>query len=165
MVAPLLCLTLTLPVVYALTVGVGVRRAEEATPVRRGRLLRLLAHLALSAAVVAVFIIVTGDLAIQRGRSTGAHPLIGAPANVDAQRLVWFGIGMVALVVAANLLLAGQLQPGSGFRERIDRLRSPQRRRGEAGSSTEINSASTPCAAAVLMKSICCLASASMGPT
>jgi len=138
-VAPLLCLTLALPVVYMLVQGVGVRRADESATIPRGRFLRLLAHLALSGALVAVFILLLGEMAIQRGRNTGRSPflelLIGVPPTVNPQRVLYFGLGMVGLIFAANLALAGQFKAGSFLREQIDALRSPRRKRGEAGSS------------------------------
>jgi hypothetical protein len=138
-VLPLTCLGLALPIVYAVTAGVGVRRTDEAMPIKRGRLLRVLAHLTLSTALCAIFILVLGETAVQRGRNTISQPplrlLVGALTNMDAQRVLWFGIGMTGVILVANLLLSGQLKPGSAFREWIDSLRSPKRRRGEAGSS------------------------------
>lgn len=38
-VLPLTCLGLAFPIVYAVTAGVGVRRTDEAMPIKRGRLL------------------------------------------------------------------------------------------------------------------------------
>lgn len=138
-VMPLTCLGLAFPIVYAVTAGMGVRRTDGAMPIQRGRLLRVLAHLAWSTALCAIFILILGETAVQRGRNTVSQPLlrllVGAPPNMDAQRVLWFGIGMTGVIVVANLLLSGQLKPGSAFREWIDSLRSPKRRRGEAGSS------------------------------
>ncbi|MDL1903019.1 hypothetical protein FBR02_19900, partial [Anaerolineae bacterium CFX9] len=138
-VLPLICLGLAFPIVYAVTAGVGVRRTDETLPIKRGRLLRVLAHLALSAALCSLFVLGLGETAVQRGRNTVSQPLlrllVGAPTSMDAQRILWFSIGMAGLILVANLLLSGQLKPGSAFREWIDSLRSPKRRRGEAGSS------------------------------
>lgn len=139
LVTPLLCLSLGLPVAYALMQGIGVRRADESATIRRGRILRMLAHVALSGAIVAAFTLLLGDTAIQRGRHSGSSPLldmlIGAPPTVDPQQVLYFGLGMIGFVFAANLALAGQFKAGSFFREQIDALRSPRRKRGEAGSS------------------------------
>lgn len=138
-VLPLTCLALLLPLLYALAAGVGVRRASEAVAVKRGVPLRLLAHLTWSLSLGAACIILAGETAVQRGRNMGSSPLlnalVGAPANVDGQRVFWFGLGMAGLVLVANLALAGQLKPGSTFREWVDSFCSPKRRRGEAGSS------------------------------
>jgi type IV secretory pathway TraG/TraD family ATPase VirD4 len=136
---PLSCLALLLPVVYAVVQGVGVRRADADTPEERGHRLRLLAHITLTGALMAVFVVLAGELAIQRGR--GGQPsalldvLVGAPSHIDRRRVLLFGLGMGGLLLVANLVLAGQFRPGSKLREWIDTLRTPHHKRGEAGSS------------------------------
>jgi len=137
---PLLCLTLILPVIYAVVQGVGVRRADENTSLKRGRALRVSSHLALSGTLVAAFSLVARDIAIQQMRQqqetgTVLELLVGTPSNINPQRVLYFGLGLIALILVSNLMLVGQFKAGSFLRERIDALRSPPRKRGEAGSS------------------------------
>lgn len=139
LLVPLTGLALLLPIVYALADGVGVRRSDDSVPVRRGGGLRLLVHLVWSAALVCAFSVAGGEMALQPGRGDPSSPvlraLVGAPSNVDGQRVLWSGLGLVGLLLVVNRLLAVQLRPGSGFHEWIDRQRSPKRQRGELGSS------------------------------
>lgn len=140
LLAPFWCLTIILTLTALLVQGVGVRRANETPhPIRGSNPLRLLAHLMLTAALIATFTIIAGELAIQPGHNATSSPLLqrlaGAPPRVDVQRLLAFGLGMTGLVVIGNLMLAGQFRSGSPLREWLDSLRSPRRRRGEAGSS------------------------------
>ena len=120
-ILPLTCLALAFPIVYAVTAGVGVRRTDEEVSIQRGRLLRVLAHLAWSAAFCMIFILTLGETAVQRGRNTISQLLlrllVGAPTNMDAQRILWFGISMTGVILVANLLLSGQLKPGSADRK------------------------------------------------
>lgn len=139
LIAPLTCLAGILPFIYALRVGVGVRRADASAPVKQGHILRLMLHGVMSLAVICIGVTVIGESAVQRGRNTLTNPLmnvlIGAPAHVQGNRLIGVGLGLVGTVALANMLLAGQLKAGSVFREWVDSRRSPRRQRGEAGSS------------------------------
>ena len=139
--APLLCLTLTAPIMVSAVLGAGIQRTSEATGAsgwKRGA--KLLAHLIVLMGVVAVYLTLLGDMAVQplRGRQSASSVvqfLTGAPPNVNALRLFLFGIMLVFVGFVTTLGLHSGINNGGWLRERVDRLRSPQVKRGALGSS------------------------------
>src|SRR5690606_34684533 len=90
--------------------------------------------------VSAVYLTLLGDMAVQplRGRqsaSTIVQFLTGAPPNVNTLRLFLFGIMLVFVGLVTTLGLHSGIKSGGWLRERVDRLRSPQVKRGALGSS------------------------------
>jgi hypothetical protein len=139
--APLLCLTLTAPIMVSAMLGAGIQRASEApglTDWKGGA--KLLAHLIVLMGVSAVYLTLLGDMAVQplRGRQTAnglVQFLTGAPPNVNTMRLFLFGIMLVFVGFVVTLGLHSGIKNGGWLRERVDRLRSPQVKRGALGSS------------------------------
>jgi type IV secretory pathway TraG/TraD family ATPase VirD4 len=139
--APLLCLTLTAPLVVSAVLGAGIQRASEVQGISgwKGGA-KLLAHLIVLLGVSAVYLTLLGDMAVQplRGRQTAngfVQILTGAPPNVNAMRLFLFGIMLVFVGFVVTLGLHSGIKNGGWLRERVDRLRSPQVKRGALGSS------------------------------
>src|SRR5690554_2136728 len=99
--APLICLTLTAPIIVSAVLGAGIQRTSEAIGAsgwKRGA--KLLTHLIVLMGVAAVYLTLLGDMAVQplRGRQTAngfVQFLTGAPPNVNAMRLFLFGIMLV----------------------------------------------------------------------
>src|SRR5690606_5070693 len=99
--APLLCLTLTAPIMVSAMLGAGIQRTTEAPGIsgwKRGA--KLFVHLIVVVGVSAVYLTLLGDMAVQplRGRqSTNSFVqlLVGAPPNVNAMRLFMFGMMLV----------------------------------------------------------------------
>lgn len=139
--APLLCLTLTAPIMVSAMLGAGIQRTSEtqgATGWKRGA--KLFAHLIVVLGVSAVYLTLLGDMAVQqlRGRqSTNGviQLLVGAPPNINAMRLFMFGMMLVMLWFFLTIGLHSVIKNGGWLRERVDRLRNPQVKRGALGSS------------------------------
>ncbi|MBZ0274579.1 MAG: type IV secretory system conjugative DNA transfer family protein [Anaerolineae bacterium] len=139
--APLLCLTPLTPLVVSALLGAGIQRTSEGQKLsgwKRGA--KLFAHAIVLLGVSALYVTLLGDMAVQplRGRQT-ANGLIqfltGAPPNVDATRLFLFGMLLVMLGFFVTIGLHSGIRNGGWLRERVDRLRNPQVRRGALGSS------------------------------
>lgn len=139
--APLLCLMPITPLVVSALLGAGIQRTSEGQKLsgwKRGA--KLFAHLIVLLGVSAVYVTLLGDMAVQpvRGRQA-ANGLIqfltGAPANVDATRLFLFGMLLLMLGFFVTIGLHNITRNGGWLRERVDRLRNPQVRRGALGSS------------------------------
>jgi type IV secretory pathway TraG/TraD family ATPase VirD4 len=139
--APLLCLTLTTPIMVSAMLGAGIQRTSEAQGTsgwRRGA--KLFAHLIVLLGVSAVYLTFLGDMAVQpmRGRQTTnvfVQILTGAPPNINAMRLFMFGMMLVMLWFFLTIGLHSGIKNGGWLRERVDRLRNPQVKRGALGSS------------------------------
>jgi len=139
--APLLCLTLTAPIMVSAMLGAGIQRTSEAQGTsgwKRG--VKLFAHLIAVLGVSAVYLTFLGDMAVQpmRGRqSTNGfiQLLVGAPPNINAMRLFMFGMMLVMLWFFLTIGLHSGIKNGGWLRERVDRLRNPQVKRGALGSS------------------------------
>ncbi len=139
--APLLCLTLTAPIMVSAALGAGIQRTSEAQGAAGWkRAAKLLAHLIVLMGVAAVYLTLLGDVAVQplRGRQSTSgvvHFLTGAPPHVNTMRLFLFGIMLVFVGFVTTLGLHSGVKNGGWLRERVDRLRSPQVKRGALGSS------------------------------
>ena len=140
LLAPLLCLSLITPLLLAWRLGAGIQRSHDIADVPRLRRLRWLMHLLLLSAVVAAYVTLLGDVAVQptyrRQSASGlTRMLAGGPGSVDQLRLLGFGLMLLFACIVVSLLLHNGLRNGGWLRERVDRLRSPAVRRGELGSS------------------------------
>ncbi|MCA0453937.1 MAG: type IV secretory system conjugative DNA transfer family protein [Chloroflexi bacterium] len=139
--APLLCLTLLAPVIVSAILGAGIQRTNEAQGTSGWkRAAKFFAHLIVLLGVSAVYLMFVGNMAVQplRGRQspTGfVQFLTGAPSNVDAMRLFLFGMILVMLWFFVTIGLHSGIKNGGWLRERVDRLRNPQVKRGALGSS------------------------------
>ncbi|MBK8027691.1 MAG: type IV secretory system conjugative DNA transfer family protein [Chloroflexi bacterium] len=139
LILPLLCLTPVLVLTAAALLGAGIRTTND--PVARRspalRLLLILSHAAALLTVAALFLALLGDLAVQRGRSTGGWVdlLVGAPRGIDGRRLLTFAVMLAGLLILTAAGLHSLIRDGGWLRERIDRLRAPAIRRGALGSS------------------------------
>ncbi|MEO8613261.1 MAG: hypothetical protein ABI690_35550, partial [Chloroflexota bacterium] len=139
--APLLCLTLTAPIMVSAMLGAGIQRTSEAQGTsgwKRGA--KLFAHLIVGLGVSAVYLTLLGDMAVQplRGRQSTngfVQLLVGAPPNINAMRLFMFGMMLVMLWFFLTIGLHSGIKNGGWLRERVDRLRNPQVKRGALGSS------------------------------
>lgn len=137
---PLTCLTLTTPLVISTMMGVGIQRASDKHASRLNRGLKLFTHAVVILGVTAIYLTVLGDTAIQpyRGRqNTSAliHALTGAPPNINTMRLFIFGTMLIMVWVFVSIALHNGIKNGGWLRERVDRLRNPQVKRGALGSS------------------------------
>ena len=138
---PLLCLTPLTPLVVSALLGAGIQRTSEGQRLsgwKRGA--KLFAHAIVLLGVSALYVTLLGDMAVQpvRGRQTAngfVQLLTGAPSNVDATRLFLFGMLLLMLGFFVTIGLHSGIRNGGWLRERVDRLRNPQVRRGALGSS------------------------------
>jgi type IV secretion system protein VirD4 len=139
--APLLCLTLIAPLLVSAMLGVGIQRTGEAQGAAGWkRAAQFLVYGIVNLGVTAVYLILLGDRAVQppRGRHTTnslVQFLTGAPSNVDMMRLFLFGMMLVVLWFFLTIGLHSGIRNGGWLRERVDRLRTPQVKRGALGSS------------------------------
>jgi len=139
--APLLCLTFTAPIIVSAILGAGIQRASEPQQVMGWkRTAKILVQIVVLLGLSAVYLILLGDMAVQpaRGRQTAngfIQVLTGAPKNVDTMRLFMFGAMLMMLWFFAFLGLNSGMKNGGWLRERIDRFRTPQVKRGALGSS------------------------------
>ncbi len=139
--APLLCLTLLMPILVSTMLGAGIQRTsdpQQATGWKRGA--KLFAHIIVLLGVSAIYLTVLGDMALQtvRGRQMTngfVQKLTGAPPNINATRLFLFGIMLIFVGFVVTLGLHSGIKNGGWLRERVDRLRTPQVKRGALGSS------------------------------
>lgn len=139
--APLLCLTLLLPLVVSAIFGAGIQRSSETQSTsgwKRG--VKLFTHGILLLGVATLYLCLLGDVAIQpvRGRqATNAviRAIVGGPDNIQHMRLFMFGVMLVFVSFIVTLGLHNGIKNGGWLRERVDRLRSPQVKRGALGSS------------------------------
>ncbi len=139
--APLLCLTLLLPLLISAVLGAGIQRSD--TPLRRlnwQTSLQVLTYAAVMLGLSSLYLSLFGNMALQpmRGRQSVngfIQVLNGAPPNLNANRLFLFGMLLLMLNACAALGLYTAIKNGGWLRERIDRLRTPQVKRGALGSS------------------------------
>lgn len=138
---PLLCGASIMPFAAAGLLGAGIQRSEGSRGVGGwGRRMIVLAQAFVLLAVTALYLILLGDLAVQplRGRQAVGgmvQMLVGAPPRIDSMRLLAFGAALVFLWVIVGMSLHQGLKNGGWLRERVDRLRQPQVKRGALGSS------------------------------
>lgn len=139
--APLLCLTVLAPILVSAMMGAGIQRTsnpQQAMGWKRGA--KLFAHVIVLLGVSAIYLALLGDMAVQTAR--GRQPangfiqlLAGAPPTINATRLFMFGMMLVMLWFFVTIGLHSGIKNGGWLRERVDRLRNPQVKRGALGSS------------------------------
>jgi type IV secretory pathway TraG/TraD family ATPase VirD4 len=139
--APLLCLTLLMPLVVSAIFGAGIQRSSDAQSIsgwKRGA--KLFTHGMVLMGITTLYLTLLGDIAIQpmRGRqATNAfiRAIVGGPDNIQHTRLFMFGVMLFFVSFIVTLGLHNGIKNGGWLRERVDRLRSPQVKRGTLGSS------------------------------
>jgi hypothetical protein len=137
---PLLCLTLLLPLAMSAALGAGIQRSESSEDRGWQRVALVCTHVVVLLGVTSLYVSLLGDLAIQpaRGRQTSStliQFIVGAPRNVHTLRLFLFGILLAFVWLVVGIGLHSGIRNGGWLRERIDRLRVPQVKRGALGSS------------------------------
>ncbi|MDX1994628.1 MAG: type IV secretory system conjugative DNA transfer family protein [bacterium] len=138
---PLLCLALPAPLVFAALLGAGIQRTTEPQQWqgwKRGG--RVALHLLITLAVTALYLTLAGDVALHRSRTRAAPNaviqfLVGAPRQLDSLRLLLSGFLLVFAGFLVNVGLHNGIKNGGWLRERLDRMRQPQVKRGALGSS------------------------------
>ena len=141
MLFPLLCLSVSMPLVVSALLGAGIQRTSELrNPSVWKQWLTRFTYAVVLLSITSLYVMLLTDQAIQpmRGRpSTNAlvRTLAGGPNTIDQQRLFTFGMLLGFLWIAVSIGLHSGLKNGGWLRERADRLRTPQIRRGALGSS------------------------------
>ena len=138
---PLSCLTLLMPLIASAVFGAGIQRSSELQSIsgwKRG--LKLFTYATVLIGITAIYLMLAGNFAIElvRGRqypNTFVRVVAGGPDNIDHMRLFGFGMMLIFLWVIVIIGLNSGLKNGGWLRERIDRLRTPQVKRGALGSS------------------------------
>ena len=141
LLVPLMCLTLLMPLVVSAIFGAGIQRSSETQSTsgwKRG--VKLFTYGILLLGVATLYLSLLGDLAIQpvRGRqATHAviRAIVGGPDNIQHMRLFMFGVMLIFVSFIVTLGLHNGIKNGGWLRERVDRLRNPQVKRGALGSS------------------------------
>ncbi len=137
---PLSCLTLLMPLIASAVFGAGIQRTSETSGItgwKRG--LKLFTYAIVLIGITAIYLTLAGSFAIEiiRGRlysNTFVRVVAGAPDNIDHMRLfIWYDA--VISLGDCHIGLHSGLKNGGWLRERIDRLRTPQVKRGALGSS------------------------------
>lgn len=137
---PLLCLTLLLPPLVSAAFGAGIQRSESNDGHGWQRVALVCTFVVVLLGITAIYLTLLGDLAIQpaRGRQTTSAVIqivVGAPRNINMLRLFLFGIMLTFAWLVISIGLHNGIRNGGWLRERIDRLRVPQVKRGALGSS------------------------------
>jgi type IV secretory pathway TraG/TraD family ATPase VirD4 len=141
LIAPLMCLTLLMPLIVSAMFGAGIQRSSGVQSIsgwKRG--MKLFTHGIVLLGITTLYLIFLGDIAIQpvRGRqATNAliRAIVGGPENIQHMRLFMFGAMWLFASFIVTLGLHNGMKNGGWLRERVDRLRNPQVKRGALGSS------------------------------
>lgn len=141
LIAPLMCLTLTMPLIVSAMFGAGIQRSSGVQSIsgwKRG--MKLFTHGIVLLGITTLYLIFLGDMAIQpvRGKqATNAliRTIVGGPENIQHMRLFMFGMIWLFVSFLITLGLHNGIKNGGWLRERVDRLRNPQVKRGSLGSS------------------------------
>lgn len=141
LIAPLMCLTLLMPLLVSAVFGAGIQRSTEAQSIsgwKHG--LKLFTHGIVLLGITTLYLTLLGDMAIQPGRGRQAtnmviRAIVGGPDNIQHMRLFMFGVMLVFVSFIVTLGLHNGIKNGGWLRERVDRLRNPQVKRGALGSS------------------------------
>ena len=141
LIAPLLCLSLLMPLIVSALLGAGIQRSSEMESIsgwQRG--LKLFTHVIVLLGVTALYLTLLGDFAIEpvRGRQAThalVRAIVGGPDNIQHMRLFMFGVMWLFVSFVVTLGLHNGVRNGGWLHERVDRLRSPQVKRGALGSS------------------------------
>jgi hypothetical protein len=138
---PLSCLTLLMPLIASAVFGAGIQRSSELQSIsgwKRG--LKIFTHIIVLMGITAIYLSLASDMAIQTVRGRQAtnvfiRTMAGGPDNIDYMRLFGFGMMLFFGWIVITIGLHNGLKNGGWLRERIDRLRTPQVKRGALGSS------------------------------
>jgi type IV secretory pathway TraG/TraD family ATPase VirD4 len=139
--APLLCLTVFAPIMVAVLLGAGIQRDDDGPAVKgRRRLYLLVAYVVVNLGVTALFVTLFGNLALvrQSGRPVTNSVILflnGAPPQFNQMRLFLMGALLAMTWLMVSVSLHQLLRNGGWLRERIDRMRRPNTRRGTMGSA------------------------------
>src|SRR5690606_18557261 len=98
LIAPLMCLTLTMPLIVSAMFGAGIQRSSGVQSIsgwKRG--MKLFTHGIVLLGITTLYLIFLGDMAIQpvRGRQTTnavIRAIVGGPENIQHMRLFMFGM-------------------------------------------------------------------------
>ena len=134
---PLLCLSVILPVLTLIRLGASIQRSQQPLTQRvTQRMLPVATSALLGVTIFSGYLLLMGDAAIQTTRTRQeSHPLIGAPVNVDADRLLVFAVVGVFISLMIVITFQSGIKEGGWLRERVERFRAPQPKRGVLGSS------------------------------
>ncbi|MBN8590658.1 MAG: type IV secretory system conjugative DNA transfer family protein [Anaerolineae bacterium] len=137
---PLLCLSLLLPLLVGAAFGAGIQRSEGSDRRSWQRFALIVTYAIVLLGVTVLYLTLLGDMAVQPARghqttSTVIQFIVGAPRNINTLRLFLFGIMLAFVWLVVGIGLHSGIRNGGWLRERIDRLRVPQVRRGALGSS------------------------------
>lgn len=138
---PLSCLTLLMPLIASAVFGAGIQRSSELQSIsgwKRG--LKIFTHIIVLMGITAIYLSLASDMAIQTVRGRQAtnvfiRTMACGPDNIDHMRLFGFGMMLFFGWIVITIGLHNGLKNGGWLRERIDRLRTPQVKRGALGSS------------------------------
>jgi hypothetical protein len=141
LIAPLMCLTVTMPLMVSALLGAGIQRSSEMQSIsgwKRG--IKWFTYSIVLLGITALYLLLLGDMALQpmRGRQTTPaliRILVGGPENIQHMRLFIFGMMWLFVSFIFTLGLENGIKNGGWLRERVDRLRHPQVKRGALGSS------------------------------
>lgn len=141
LLVPLLCLTVLMPLMASAAFGAGIQRSHDEQQLsgwKRG--LKRLTVVIVLLGITTVYLLIAQEFALETTRSredanSFIRFLVGAPDNIDSMRLFGFGVMLIFLWVVVTMGLHSGLKNGGWLRERVDRLRTPQVRRGVLGSS------------------------------
>lgn len=134
----LVCLSLAMPIVTVVSLGAGIRRTSEDKQLTAWQqVLRVITYILIFASITTIYIMLLADRAIAYGQpaESGFIRLVVGGQGIDQMRLFIFGAMLFMLWFMVGIGLHSGIKNGGWLRERIDRLRTPQIRRGALGSS------------------------------
>ncbi len=141
---PLTCVSLVIPIAVAALLGVGIQRRVDGTPLKTSGLMsigRLLSFIVPNLGLLALYMNLLGGMAIVRSTERRAPLrgllawLVGGPTSINQYRLMFLGFGLLCLLFFLNVSIWQGIRNGGWLRERVDRLRRPNNKRGEMGSA------------------------------
>lgn len=135
---PLLCLTTVTPILTSVALGAGIRRTSEEKQIAGWQqILRLTTYLIVFTFVTAIYVILLADRAVAYGRPAESRfvQIVAGGQGVDQMQLFIFGAMLIMLCFMVGIGLHSGIKNGGWLRERLDRLRAPQIKRGALGSS------------------------------
>lgn len=134
----LVCLSLIMPIVTSVSFGAGIRRtSEEKEFTAWQHVLRGITYILIFATITTIYIMLLADRAIAYGRpaDSGFIRLLAGGQGIDQMRLFVFGVTLLMVCFMVGIGLHSGIKNGGWLRERLDRLRTPQIKRGALGSS------------------------------
>ena len=138
---PLACIGVALPFFAAWGMGASIRRTEADRQSPWVLTWRAATHLICSISFTALYFPLTHLFALQpvQPEAPQLSPalvwLVGAPDDINPLPLLIMGMAWAVGVLMLNLTLHDGLREGGFIREKVDRWRHPQTRRGAMGSS------------------------------